>query len=52
MAIFDEDASIYDSWFDMKLGQYADSVETAIAFDLLKPKKGMEILDVALEIFQ
>ncbi|AMP20963.1 hypothetical protein AZF37_07130 [endosymbiont 'TC1' of Trimyema compressum] len=46
MAIFDKDASIYDAWFDMKLGKYADVVETAIAFDLLKPQKGMRILDV------
>lgn len=46
MAIFDTDAPIYDTWFEVILGQYADCVETKIIFDLLKPKKGMHILDV------
>lgn len=46
MAIFDEDAPVYDQWFAMKLGKYADEVETDILFNLLAPYKGMNVLDV------
>lgn len=46
MAIFDEDAPVYDQWFEMKLGKYVDEVETEILFELLAPYNGMNVLDV------
>ncbi len=45
MAIFDQDASDYDSWYKTKLGKFVDTVETNLAFDMLKPQKGQRILD-------
>lgn len=46
MAIFDGDAPIYDHWFEMKIGHYADKVETKVLFGMLGAKPGMHILDV------
>jgi ubiquinone biosynthesis O-methyltransferase len=46
MALFDGEASAYDTWFSVKLGKYADEIETKLLFDLLQPQSGMKILDV------
>ena len=46
MAIFDKEALDYDQWYNSKLGSLVDKVETELAFKLLKPEKGMKILDV------
>ncbi|MDY0234799.1 MAG: methyltransferase domain-containing protein [Gudongella sp.] len=46
MAIFDKEASAYDSWYTTKLGEFVDKVETDLAFSLFKPTPGMKILDV------
>ncbi len=45
LAIFDEEASGYDSWYESKLGSFADMVETRLAFEMLKPENGQKILD-------
>ena len=42
---FDEIASGYDSWYDTPLGRFADLVETALAFDLYKVRRGDLVLD-------
>ncbi len=46
MTIFDKEATKYDKWYDTKIGEYADQVETNCAFNLFQPKPGMKILDV------
>ncbi|HHT98357.1 MAG TPA: class I SAM-dependent methyltransferase [Clostridiales bacterium] len=46
MAIFDEEAKDYDSWYTTKMGEFVDKVETDHAFSLFKPEAGMKILDV------
>lgn len=46
MAIFDKEASEYDKWYQSKLGEFVDKVETELAFSLFKPTPGMKILDV------
>lgn len=46
MAIFDDIAESYDSWYQEKIGSFADKVETELAFRLFKPEKGMKVLDV------
>jgi ubiquinone biosynthesis O-methyltransferase len=46
MSIFDESAKLYDSWYETKLGQFVDDVETRCAFELLDLKSGSKILEV------
>lgn len=46
MKVFDDVANFYDSWYESKIGAFADQVQTQLAFSLFKPKKGMHILDV------
>lgn len=46
MEIFDDEANLYDSWYESKIGAFADKVQTQLAFSLFKPEKGMRILDV------
>ncbi|MFC1919860.1 class I SAM-dependent methyltransferase [Chloroflexota bacterium] len=45
MAIFDQIAEHYDSWYDDEKGSFIDRVETELAFRLLKIEKGMQVLD-------
>ncbi|RKD33750.1 class I SAM-dependent methyltransferase [Thermohalobacter berrensis] len=46
MAVFDKEAKGYDRWYKTEKGKFIDDVETKCAFDLLKLKKGMKILDI------
>lgn len=46
MAVFDFEAEKYDCWYKSKLGSFVDMVETKLAFDLFKAKKGQKVLDV------
>ncbi len=46
MAIFDNFAADYDSWYTDKKGNFVDMVETDLAFKMTDIKKGMKILDV------
>lgn len=46
MAVFDKEASLYDGWYETKLGAFVDQVETKCVFDLFKIEKGMRVLDV------
>lgn len=46
MAIFDQEASEYDTWYQSNLGKFVDQVETELAFSLFKPEGEMKILDV------
>lgn len=46
MAIFDNEAKSYDSWYDTKLGDFVDRVERRCAFDLFLPFEGKKILDI------
>jgi ubiquinone/menaquinone biosynthesis C-methylase UbiE len=46
LTIFDKEATNYDKWYETKIGDYADQVETNCAFTLFQPKPGMKILDV------
>lgn len=46
MAVFDKEAINYDQWYESKLGEFVDKVETELAFLLFKPTPGMKILDV------
>lgn len=46
MAVFDKIANEYDSWYDTKLGNFVDKVETELAFNMIKLHAGMKILDV------
>lgn len=45
MAIFDGEANNYDQWYNTRIGQYADRIETDCAFNLFQVKPGMRILD-------
>lgn len=45
MAVFDQYAAEYDSWYQEKKGSLIDRVETELAFSLLKLEKGMSVLD-------
>ncbi|MFA5621495.1 MAG: methyltransferase domain-containing protein [Thermovirgaceae bacterium] len=45
MSVFDDHARSYDQWYTTPLGRHVDEVETRCAFDLLKPRKGMKVLD-------
>ncbi len=46
MAVFDTQAKDYDEWYQTKLGNFIDKVETDLAFKLFKPEEGMKVLDV------
>jgi ubiquinone biosynthesis O-methyltransferase len=46
MAIFDNVASEYDAWYTDKKGSFVDTVETELAFKMIKVEKGMKVLDV------
>lgn len=46
MAIFDSEAKDYDSWYESKLGNLVDKVETDLAFSFFTPSPEMKILDV------
>lgn len=46
MAVFDKIANEYDSWYETKLGDFVDKVETELAFSMIKLRPGMKILDV------
>lgn len=46
MAIFDNEAEIYDKWYSTPLGKFVDEVETKAVLELLRPNPGEEILDV------
>lgn len=46
MAIFDNEARIYDSWYATPLGKFVDEIETKTVLELLYPQKGEKILDV------
>jgi ubiquinone/menaquinone biosynthesis C-methylase UbiE len=46
LTLFDKEATNYDKWYETKIGEYADQVETNCAFNLFQPKPGMKILDV------
>lgn len=43
---FDEIANSYDEWYKTKLGAFVDEVETKLAFEIFKTKKGMKVLDI------
>ena len=45
MIPFDKEAIDYDKWYDTKLGNLVDTVETELVMDMLLPKKDMRILD-------
>lgn len=45
--IFDEGkADKYDAWYETKLGNFVDEVETELAFSLFTPKRGSKVIDV------
>lgn len=46
MSLFDSEAPDYDRWFETKMGRHADDAETECAMELMRPEKGMRILDV------
>jgi len=46
MIVFDKEAAAYDSWYETKLGQFVDEVETGCAFSLLFLEKGKRVLDI------
>jgi len=45
MALFDQYAADYDSWYQDKKGGFMDSLETDLLFRLFKAEKGMHVLD-------
>jgi ubiquinone/menaquinone biosynthesis C-methylase UbiE len=45
MSVFDDHARSYDQWYATPLRKHVDEVEARCAFDLLKPRKGMKVLD-------
>lgn len=45
MSIFDRSAETYDHWYTTPLGKHVDETETRCAFELLRPIRGMRILD-------
>jgi len=46
LALFDEAAFDYDSWYLTPLGAYVDQIEKALIKEVLDPKKGEKGLDV------
>lgn len=46
MDIFDKEAAVYDQWYETKLGNYVDEVETECAFGLFAPPPGSRVLEV------
>lgn len=46
MIVFDKFYEGYDNWYTTKTGAFVDKIETKAAFELLRPEKGMRILDV------
>lgn len=46
MAIFDNEAVIYDEWYSTPLGKFVDEVETKVVMELLRPQPGENILDL------
>lgn len=46
MALFDQETESYDKWYETRIGEHADKVETECAFSLFKVKSGMHILDI------
>jgi ubiquinone biosynthesis O-methyltransferase len=46
LTIFDQEAINYDKWYETRIGQHADQVETDCAFHLFQIEPGMRILDV------
>ncbi len=46
IAIFNNEAADYDSWYTTKMGKHVDWVETQCAFGLLQGRKGQKILDL------
>ncbi|WDV48224.1 methyltransferase domain-containing protein [Clostridiaceae bacterium M8S5] len=46
MAIFDSEASSYDSWYDTKLGAFVDKVESNCAMSLFEFNNNDTILDI------
>lgn len=46
MAIFDEEARAYDTWYTTKMGAFVDQVQTNLAFDLLEVPGEMTVLEV------
>ena len=43
--VFDGEARYYDSWYETKLGAFADEVETKLAFDMYTPEEESLVLD-------
>ncbi|WP_066502838.1 class I SAM-dependent methyltransferase [Abyssisolibacter fermentans] len=46
MAVFDKEATHYDSWYKTKLGSFVDQVESDCAMSLFEVKKDSKILDI------
>lgn len=46
MALFNGEAEDYDKWYETKIGEHADRVETECALSLFKVEPGMRLLDV------
>lgn len=46
MAVFDQIANSYDSWYDTKMGSFVDKVETELAFGMFEIYPGMTVLDI------
>jgi ubiquinone/menaquinone biosynthesis C-methylase UbiE len=46
MAIFDQEAAVYDQWYETELGKYVDEVETECALRLFSSPPGSRVLDV------
>ncbi|MBP8718934.1 MAG: class I SAM-dependent methyltransferase [Candidatus Atribacteria bacterium] len=46
MVLFDQEAANYDKWYETKIGEHADQVETECAFSLFKVRAGRSILEV------
>lgn len=46
MEIFDKEASSYDQWYQTKMGNFIDQVETGLAFNLFNVKEGIKVLDI------
>lgn len=45
MAIFDEISGSYDSWYNTKLGAFADKVEAELVMGKSRLLSGMQVLD-------
>lgn len=46
MALFNGEAESYDKWYNTRMGEFADKVETECALSLFKVKPGMHLLDI------